>query len=266
MVNDIRELLQSRRYDPANKPVEQVPIFTIQGKTVGCLQSYIVFSGLPKASKSTYIGAVAASAMIPVYQTIWGMKLQLPYDRPRIGYFDTEMSSFDFYRQVDKIITLADKKSLPSTFDAYSLREDMPSKIRAMIEQYLIENKDCSCIFVDGMLDLCLDYNDPRETRLVTNWLKRITKQYDILLIGVLHLGKGQGETLGHLGSNTDRWSQSTMIVEKNRDVGQFVLRPKYLRSDEDFETIAISNFNGQWKQVVYIEPIQPITNKKTKK
>ena len=46
----------------------------------------------------------------------------------------------------------------------------------------------------------------------------------------------------------------------------QFVLRPKYLRSDEDFETIAISNFNGQWKQVVYIEPIQPITNKKTKK
>jgi len=190
----------------------------------------------------------------------------LPYDRQRIGYFDTEMSSFDFYRQVDKIITLAEKKSLPPTFDAYSLREDMPSKIRAMIEQYLIENKDCSCIFVDGMLDLCLDYNDPRETRLVTNWLKRITKQYDILLIGVLHLGKGQGETLGHLGSNTDRWSQSTMIVEKNRDVGQFVLRPKYLRSDEDFEPIAISNFNGQWKQVVYIEPIQPIPNKKTKK
>jgi hypothetical protein len=56
------------------------------------------------------------------------------------------------------------------------------------------------------------------------------------------------------------------MIVEKNRDVGQFVLRPKYLRSDEDFEPIAISNFNGQWKQVVYIEPIQPIPNKKTKK
>jgi hypothetical protein len=194
------------------------------------------------------------------------MKLQLPYDRPRIGYFDTEMSSFDFYRQMDKIISLAEKKSLPDHFDAYSMREDMPAKIRAMIEQYLIDNKDCSCLIVDGLLDLCLDYNDPKETRLVTNWLKRITKQYDILLMGVLHLGKGQGETLGHLGSNTDRWSQSTMIVEKNKDAGQFVLKSKYLRSDGDFEPVAIMNFEGRWSQVPYIEQIAPIPTKKPKK
>jgi hypothetical protein len=119
---------------------------------------------------------------------------------------------------------------------------------------------------VDGLLDLCLDYNDPKETRLVTNWLKRITKQYDILLMGVLHLGKGQGETLGHLGSNTDRWSQSTMIVEKNKDAGQFVLKSKYLRSDGDFEPVAIMNFDGRWSQVPYIEQIAPIPTKKPKK
>jgi calcineurin-like phosphoesterase family protein len=110
-----------------------------------------------------------------------------------------------------------------------------------------------------------LDYNDPKETRLVTNWLKRITKQYDILLLGVLHLGKGQGETLGHLGSNTDRWSQSTMIVEKNRDNNQFVLKPKYLRSDSDFEPIAITNYDGRWSQVPYIEPLIIQTTKKNK-
>jgi hypothetical protein len=262
---DFSELLLSRKYDAANRPDAQVPIFTVQGKVVGCLQSYIVFSGLPKASKSTFVGAAAASALVPTFQSVWGMKLQLPFDRSRIGYFDTEMSNFDFYRQIDKIIAIADKRSLPQNFDAYSFREDMPGKIRVMIEQYLINNPDCSCIVVDGLLDLCLDYNDPKETRLVTNWLKRITKQYDILLLGVLHLGKGQGETLGHLGSNTDRWSQSTMIVEKNRDNNQFVLKPKYLRSDSDFEPIAITNYDGRWSQVPYIEPLIIQTTKKNK-
>jgi hypothetical protein len=260
---DLSKLLLSRKYDADNRPAAQVPIFTVQGKVVGCLQSYIVFSGLPKASKSTFVGAAAASALVPLFSSIWGMKLALPHDRPRIGYFDTEMSSFDFYRQIDKIVTLAEKKKLPSTFDAYSMREDMPEKIRVMIEQYLINNPDCSCIIVDGLLDLCLDYNDPKETRLVTNWLKRITKQYDILLLGVLHLGKGQGETLGHLGSNTDRWSQSTMIVEKNREHNQFVLKAKYLRSDSDFEPVAIMNFDGRWNQVPYIEPSPAIPTKK---
>jgi hypothetical protein len=84
-------------------------------------------------------------------------------------------------------------------------------------------------------------------------------------MIGVLHLGKGHGETLGHLGSNTDRWAQSTLIVEKNKDTRQFCLKPKYLRSSEDFETIAITNFEGRWQQIPYMEPeITPI--KKSKK
>jgi hypothetical protein len=264
-VRDLSQLLLSRKYDADNRPDAQVPIFTVQGKVVGCLQSYIVFSGLPKASKSTFVGGAAASALVPLFSSVWGMKLALPFDRPRIGYFDTEMSSFDFYRQIDKIVMLAEKKRLPDTFDAYSMREDMPGKIRMMIEQYLIDNKDCSCIIIDGLLDLCLDYNDPKETRLVTNWLKRITKQYDILLLGVLHLGKGQGETLGHLGSNTDRWSQSTMIVEKNREHNQFVSKPKYLRSDSDFEPVAIINYDGRWSQVPYIEP-SPAIHIKNKK
>jgi hypothetical protein len=263
---NLTDLLQARKYNPAQRPASQQPIFTIQSKVVATLQSYIIFSGLPKAGKSSFVSAAAASALIPPYQGIWGMKLQLPTDRPRIGYFDTEMSDFDFYRQIDKILALADKRSLPSTFDAFSLREDMPGRIRAMIEQYLIDHSDCACIIVDGLLDLCLNYNSEEETRRLTNWFKRITKQYNVLMIGVLHLGKGQGETLGHLGSNTDRWAQSTMIVEKNKEAGQFVLKPKYLRSSDDFDPVAIMNFNGLWQQVPYIQQETITLPKKQKK
>jgi hypothetical protein len=268
MTNDLgfTELLKSRKYNPALRPESQQPIFTIQGKIVGMLQSYIIFSGLPKASKSTYVGAAAASALLPSFQGIWGMKLLLPSNKNRIGYFDTEMSDYDFYRQIDKILSLAEKKTLPDNFDAYSFREDMPRKIRGMIEEYLIQHQDCGCIIIDGLLDLCLNYNSEEETRVLTNWFKRITKQYNILMIGVIHLGKGLGETLGHLGSNTDRWAQSTMTVEKNKETNQFILKSKYLRSDTDFDPIAIMNFDGRWSQVPYIQQEIVTPTKKQKK
>ncbi len=254
------ELLQARKYDPSTRPPAENPIFTIQGKIVGMLQSYIIFSGLPKASKSTYLAAVAASGITD--HSIWSMRMSLPKDRRRMGYFDTEMSAFDFYRQMDKIKYLAGSE-LPPYFDAFSMREDMPSRIKMMVEQYLINHPDCAVVFIDGFLDLCLNYNDERETRLLTNWFKRITKKYNCLLVGVIHLGKGAGETLGHLGSNTDRWAQSTMIVEKNKETGQFILKPKYLRSSDDFEPIAINNFEGSWREVPYIHSVP--NPKKTK-
>jgi hypothetical protein len=263
---EINDLLKARRYDPTKRPSQEQVVFSINSKIVGTLQNYVVVSGLPKASKSTYVGAIAASALVPHYQAVFGLKLSLPADRQRLAYFDTEHSAFDFYRQMDKIKGFADKNSLPNFFDAFSTREDMPAKIRKLVEAYLQAHAECSVLIIDGLLDLCLNYNDERETRLLTNWFKRITKQYNVLLIGVLHLGKGQGETLGHLGSNTDRWAQSTLIVERNKENQQFILRPKYLRSSDDFDPIAIMNFNGLWQQVPYIEQETFTIPKKGKK
>ena len=199
---------------------------------------------------------------MPPFQDVFGIKLTTPTDRPKIAYFDTESSQYDFHRQMTRIKDFALLNRLPDRLDAFSFREDMPSRIRKMIETYLIETPSCSVIVVDGLLDLCLNYNDERETRLLANWFKRITKVYNILMIGVLHLGKNGGESLGHLGSNTDRWAQSTLIVEKNRETRQFVLKPKFLRSSDEFEPIALMNFEGRWQQLPYQQPILEIPKK----
>ena len=263
---EIYDLLKARRYDPMRRPGQEQVIFTCNAKIIGCASSYIVIGGIPKSGKSTYLGAIAASALLPKYQAVFGLKITLPDDRQRLAYFDTEHSAFDFYRQMDKIRGFAGVSNLPATFDAYNTREDMPNRIRKLIEAYLQANANCSVLIIDGLLDLCLNYNDERETRLLTNWFKRITKTHNVLMIGVLHLGKGQGETLGHLGSNTDRWAQSTLIVERNKENQQFVLKPKFLRSSADFDPIAIMNYNGQWQQVPYIEQETFSIPKKAKK
>jgi hypothetical protein len=124
--------------------------------------------------------------------------------------------------------------------------------IKKFIEIYLQINSDCCILVVDGLLDLCLNYNCEIETRLLTNWFKKITKIYNILLIGILHTSKGTGDTLGHLGSNCDRWAQSTLLVERNKESAQITLKPKFLRSAPDFDPIALENFTGKWHQANY--------------
>jgi hypothetical protein len=259
------EILEARKYDALVVPKSEQVIFTIQSKIVGTLENYCVVSGLPKASKSTYIAAAIASALVPDYQDVFGIKIQLPQDRKRIAYFDTETSQYDFYRQMEKIRSFSLRDKLPPYFDAYNTREDSPNKIRALITAYLQENWDCSVIVIDGLLDLCLNYNDEVETRKLTNWFKKLTKIHNVLMIGVLHKGKGTGETLGHLGSNADRWAQSTLEVTKVKETKQFVLTPKYLRSSEDFDPVAIMNFDNRWQQVPYQAP-EVETYKKSKK
>lgn len=259
------ELLNTRKYDPGKAiPPEQV-IFTIQDKVIGTIENYCVLSGSPKTGKSTFTTGLIASAFVPTFSDVFGMKLKPPADRQRVAFFDTESSTYDFYRVIDRIKKFAYKENIPENLDAFNTREDSPGAIRKMIIAYLEANKDCSILIVDGFLDLCMNYNDEVETRLLTNWFKQITKKYQVLLIGVLHLSKGAGQTIGHLGSNTDRWAQSTLLIEKDEQTRQLIMKPKFLRSADNFDPIALQSINGNFTQVHYQHdaPAPPMKNKK---
>lgn len=243
-VDEIVELLNTRKYNKNYSPPEQQVFFKIDGKRIGLMQSFVLFSGLPKNGKSTFISAAIASSF---YDTdLFKMELRLPKERSKIALFDTESSENDFYKNVDRIKKFANANGdVDKRFFAYSLREDDPVQIKSFIEAFLIKNKDCSCIFIDGLLDLILDFNSVIESRKLINWIKRITKQYHCLIVTVLHLGKGNMNTLGHLGSMCDRYANSVLKVEKNKEAQTFELSPLMLRSDSDFETISIKYFEN---------------------
>ena len=267
MSKNVSELLESRRYDKTFIPNDEQRILEISNKFVGTLENYIIYAGLPKAGKSTFISGLIASCFAP--WSVFDQKLHLPDTRRKIALFDTESSSYDLHRTMQRVKYYADINHLPDRFEVFSLREDMPKTIQELIEHYLMINKDCACIVIDGLLDLCINYNDEVETRILTNWLKRITKQYKILLISVLHLGKNTGETLGVLGSNTDRWAQATMTIRKQKDNGQIVLEAKFLRSADDFQPIAIEWTGKGFTQTEYREQIiikNPVGRPKMKK
>jgi hypothetical protein len=244
---NIDELLEKRKYNPNYIPTRENIIFTIQDKHIGSLQNFIIFSGLPKAGKSTFICAMISS----VFNTydIFTMKLHTPQNRAKVCLIDTESSDYDFYRTINKIKGFAEINDLPPYFDAFQVREDSSNAIKLMIERYLELNLDCSILIVDGLLDLLVNYNDEKESSLLTSWLKKITKHYNILLISVLHQSKSNLMTTGHIGSASDRFAQSTLDITKDKDKNTYVLSSRFMRSDSDFEPITLMNFNGIFQQ-----------------
>ena len=244
----VTELLAKRKYNPDYIPNKENIVFTIGGKHVGSLQNFVTLSGLPKAGKSTFVAGAIASSFVP-YE-VFSMKLHLPADRRKICYFDTESSDYDFFRQIGKIKGFCELPILPDWFNAYQVREDGSGLIRKMIEAYLTENADCSVIIIDGLLDLLVNYNDERESSLVTKWLKKITKVYNILLITVLHQSKSNLSTTGHIGSASDRFAQSTLDIVKEKERNCYILASRFMRSDMDFDPVTLMNFNGVFQQV----------------
>ena len=244
----ITELLAKRSYNPNYIPNKENIVFTISGKHVGSLQNFCVYSGLPKAGKSTYIAALISSAFVPY--DVFSMKLHLPTDRRKLCYFDTESSDYDFFRQINKIKGFCEMSILPDWFNAYQVREDGSGLIRRMIETYLDANPDCAVIIIDGLLDLLVNYNDEKESSLLTKWLKKITKIYNVLLVTVLHQSKSNLSTTGHIGSASDRFAQSTLDIVKEKEKNAYVLTSRFMRSDSDFDPITLINFNGVFQQV----------------
>jgi hypothetical protein len=262
-INPLDVLLDARKYNPEYKPSLDQILWTIQNKTIATTQNFQILTGLPKAGKSTFLSALISTVFTP--SDLWGMKLNLPPDRRKIAYFDTESSDYDFYRQVERIKKFAGINGIPDWCSLFTVREDEPKGILAMVEHYLITS-NAPIVILDGLLDLIFDYNDPIESRKLINWFKRLTKIYNCCIIGVLHQGKGQaGTTLGHLGSNTDRYAQSTIEIVKDKEKQTFTMSSRFLRSSDDFDPITLMNNGGEWQQVsIYGKETKETKQKKT--
>jgi predicted ATP-dependent serine protease len=191
------------------------------------------------------------------------MQITFPANRQRLCYVDTESSDYDYYKVLERMKRQMNVSELPSTFDSFLFREDSHTDIVLMIELYLKQHPDCSILVIDGILDLIADFNNVEQSFHLIQWLKKITKVYNILIFIVLHLGKKEGNTLGHIGSYLDRKSQSVLKIEKNKQQRTIDLTAQFLRSADDIDTISIMHNGYEWIQTTHKTDLQePIWTK----
>lgn len=257
--HEILDVLNSRHFKENYEPPPENIILSINEKNIGCAGSFIIISGLPKAGKSTFLNAFISSNFKK--EDIFGIELKT---NEKIGYFDTESSQNDFYNNLKRIKYMAKIKSFPENFNAYNTRLDSTLTNKILIEAYIIVHKP-KVVFIDGLLDLLDNYNDEKESRELIVWLKKITQENNILIIGVVHTGKKDNHTLGHFGSMVDRYAQSVLEVVKDKESGIFTLKSKYLRSANDFPDIHIMYDEILNKYIQCAIPEPPLTKKRTK-
>jgi len=238
MSNEINyiELLNKRAYIPGHIPNKENILFKIQGENIGATGSLVIFSGLPKSGKSTFLTACLASAISR--QPVFTLELIPDKLRPKIAIFDTESSESDFYKHIDRIKSISGINELPENIKPYNTRPDDPAMQIKLISEYLENNTDTSILFIDTLLDLCNNFNDEVESKKLMSWIKKISFEKNIIIISVLHTGKDGLQRLGHLGANADRAAQSVLQVRK--DEGNFILESKFLRSSGGFLPIEV--------------------------
>jgi hypothetical protein len=248
--HEIDRILFDRSYKNGYVPPPTQKMLVISDRLTGTLNNIVCFSGLPKSGKSSFLSAAIASAFVPY--SIFGIATHLPPKRKGLLLMDTESSEDDFYRQIGRIKKQIGKDEMPKTFHAFMLRDRTAIEIKEYTEYYLQLHPEISICYVDGMLDLLMNYNDERESKGTIDWLKRITAQYKILLVGVVHTGKKDNHTLGHFGSMIDRYCQSVLVVEKDEKQVPTLhtLKSKLMRSDANIEPITLLNNNGYFEQV----------------
>jgi len=246
---NLLQLLESAHYKIDYEPSPAAKLLTIEGNNIGSAGNYVIFSGLPKSGKSSYLSAVVASSITG--QAFYGIQTHLQTGK-HIGYFDTESNETDFYSNLDRIKRITGRPNLPAFFNAFTTRSFDSQTNVDLITLYISKWKP-SIVIIDGLLDCISNYNDEGQSRSLIDWLKKITNDFNVLVIGVIHLGKKDNHTLGHFGSMADRYAQSVLEVAKDKDRGLFTLKPKYLRSCADFSEINIM-YNGQTFEKVHVQ------------
>jgi ribosomal protein L21E len=201
-------------------------------------------------------------------QEIFSMSLRLPEEKKRVAHWDTEQNRYDYHAMIKLVCKLGNIDAIPDHFHSFHCRQDNAATIIAMVKYFLSIYPDTGLLFLDGLLDMIDRFNDEGQSKMLVNFLKQITDQYNVLVIGVLHRGVTHDKSLGHVGSIADRAAQSVLIVEKNKEAKQYVLKPEYLRSADDFEPVAIY-YNKQlnlWEQTEYMQPDQPAERQRKKR
>lgn len=249
--NSLLDILQKCKIDGSTPIPDDKIYFVIQNKCIGSTGNFVSIVGAAKSGKSNFISSIIAAGISK--KEIFGINiLTYPHlNKTKICLFDTEQSSFDFQNKAKQIKRLAKTDDIYKNLDVFSVVEYSSNTILNLIKTYLDNNNNCAVLIIDGLLDLIENMNNEIEAKKVIKFIRKLAKKHDMIIITVLHLSKKDKMSIGHIGSSSDRYAQSTLEVEKTKD-NTFTLSPKLLRSAGWFDPIELS-WNDDKKTFTHI-------------
>ena len=216
----------------------KMPTFIIKLKAgniwtnIGTLGNFICITGAAKARKSfaRFFFEAAALKNGLLYGKFY---VNLPENKKRIVYVDTEQGKSNVNFAAKRICKMANVGNNPNNYDVYSLRQFTHIERCEIIEDIIKQNNDIGIMFIDGVADLASCNNDEIEGNRVTQLLMTWTAKYNINIITVIHQPRSHNGATGHLGSQVEKKAESIISVKK--DGSYSIIESQMLRNSDDF-------------------------------
>ena len=161
-----------------SKCYEKAPeILKVHGSVIGTLGNFSASIGKAKSKKTFNVSAIVAAAL--KNGTALRYVAELPEDKRKILYVDTEQSPYHCLKVMKRILRMAD---LPDDRDNESLeflalRKYTPGQRIRIVEQAIYNTPDIGLVIIDGIRDMVYDINSPSESTHIISKLMQWTDE-----------------------------------------------------------------------------------------
>jgi hypothetical protein len=208
------------------KPPPDEPVIYLEDIPVCTLGNYSLLIGKKKSRKTLFIVLLMAEYL----------RLN-PANASKILLFDNEQGKSDVWLLREKIHQLTGL-----WIPIFSTRGMDPKDRRTMIAG-TVKYWQTPPVFViiDGIRDLMSNINDPDESTQLIVWLEKLTIDYHLHVINILHMNKTDFNARGHIGSELLNKSEVTIELELDEKNKCTVVKCESSRR-RAFETFAFTH------------------------
>ncbi len=202
-----------------DKEVPPPPVAIYIGDSPACtFGNFSASIGKPKGKKTFNVSGMTAAAM--TNSTILNYRGNMPSDQNGILYFDTEQSKYHTFRVFKRIARLAHRSNaeIKQRIKYFALRKYSVEDRIGMIDHKIRNTPAVGLVIIDGIRDLMLDINNPREATLIVNYLMKWTEEYNLHIHTIIHQNKSDENARGHIGTEINNKSETVLRVEKDKN------------------------------------------------
>ncbi len=171
-----------------SKSYEKAPeILKVHGSVIGTLGNFSASIGKAKSKKTFNVSAIVAAAL--KNGTVLRYVAELPEDKRKILYVDTEQSPYHCLKVMKRILRMA---GLPDDRDNenlefLALRKYTPEQRIRIAEQAIYNTPNIALVIIDGIRDMVYDINSPGESTRIISKLMQWTDDRQIHIHTILN-------------------------------------------------------------------------------
>lgn len=206
----------------------------------------VTIVGAAKSRKSAVCNSIAAALLQDATNFNPILNFEGLINNRNIVILDTEQNAPDFYNSQKQILRQANQQTDPKNLFSFCITDINLTDRLAFVEYVFNKVGNVGALIIDGIVDICEDYNDQKGSRQLIDHLKVLISKNNTLLIPVLHNARSTGSARGHLGTELINKSKAVINVKKDDDAGTSSVSFQYIRGNREPQQFEITHdING---------------------